>query len=43
MLTFQVIETHENTMARLSGLREARLHNLIEFEEGHGVVFDLER
>jgi hypothetical protein len=45
----QVIQLHEGKVARVSGLREARIHDLVAFEgkEGEtarrGLVVDLEQ
>lgn len=45
--TQQVIQLHEGSVARVSGLREARIHDLVAFgeEDGarKGLVFDLEQ
>ena len=43
-----VIQVHQNALARLSGLRDARIHDLVTFqtgtgEEAHGLVMDLEQ
>jgi hypothetical protein len=39
------MQLHEDSVARLSGLRDARVHDLITFHAtgGHAVVFSLEQ
>jgi hypothetical protein len=46
-----VIQLHEGSIARVSGLRDARIHDMVAFEEKgeegaprrRGLVFDLEQ
>lgn len=39
----QVLQVQEDMVARVSGLRDARLHSIVEFENAYGVVLDLEQ
>lgn len=41
----QVVQVHEDAVARISGLRQARVQDLVNFRDQgtQGLVFDLEQ